>query len=217
MRTIILTLIFTCMVCSTHCQVQRGSRPITEAETCLAVHVDDWGLFSRSPFSKLIVAIWGDGKIVWSKDNIKGGSPYFTGKVSPEQIEALISTITKESVFRDKDLRRAYFGPDSMFTVIEVRAGRHVLKMASWHEMEEAGGDMVATSSGVEPLNGKTVESVLNQEPKKYQKYRRIWTGLRQRISALVPAGGTPDKGDIDLHHGIMTWVEPANFAEKPK
>src|SRR5437764_3969488 len=44
-------------------------RPITEADSVLAVYHQDWGLFSRGT-PAIILAIWPDGHAVWSEDRL---------------------------------------------------------------------------------------------------------------------------------------------------
>src|SRR5215211_6076950 len=38
---------------------------------------------------RLIVGIWGDGRVVWSDDRVKGGGPYRTARVAPQRVERL--------------------------------------------------------------------------------------------------------------------------------
>lgn len=51
------------------------SRRLTEAESVLAIYAEDWGLASDGT-PKLILALWPDGRLVWSSDQMAGGPPY---------------------------------------------------------------------------------------------------------------------------------------------
>jgi hypothetical protein len=93
--------------------------------------------------------------------------------------------------------------------VIVVKTGQHSLEMQSWHELYEAGGITVATSGGLQALEGRTLDTVLKQEPEDYQRYRQTWSSLRKQITDLIPQKGTPTKGHVKMLAGIITWIEP--------
>jgi len=182
-------------------------RPIKTAESILAIYTEDWGLFS-SGGAKLVVGIWSDGHAVWSKDEVRGGPPYQGGHVAPAKFRDLLSRLKRDGVFADKRLSRAHFGPDSKFTVIYVRSGKQQLNMESWHELYEAGGGLVATSLGLEPLSGRNLEDVLRNEPKDYRNYRATWTRIRYLIWALLPKEGAPVQGVVRMKAGAVSWDE---------
>src|SRR5207302_434840 len=73
-------------------------RPIEKADTVIAIYSQDWGLASAGN-PTIILAIWPDGRVVWSKDRLCGGSPYFTGQVDPEVVETLVSRFEKDGLF----------------------------------------------------------------------------------------------------------------------
>jgi hypothetical protein len=52
------------------------TRPITDADSVVAIYREDWGLLS-SGSPAIILAAWPDGHIIWSGDHVKGGVPYF--------------------------------------------------------------------------------------------------------------------------------------------
>ncbi len=185
-------------------------RPITEADTVLAVYVEDWGLAS-SGAPKLIMAIWGDGHAVWSEDRILGGAPYRSGQVDREKVASLIARLQKEGLFGNKKLARAHFGPDSQFTSILIKSGKQQLNMQSWHELFEDNGKTVATSHGIEALNGRRRVDVLAAEDSEYLHYRLVWAETRLLISSLVPTTSAPRKGQVLMKAGKMLWRELAN------
>jgi hypothetical protein len=198
-----ITLMLTCLLYASSGQVKIETRAITNADTCLAVYVERF----HGPF--LVVVVWSDGKVVWSKDDVRGGSPFFTGNIKPQKVMALIAALNKETVLTDKSLELVNYGPDAAFTSILIKAGKHILRMESWHELEEVGGGVVSTQHGAEPLAGRKIEDVLKEEPLEYQKYRRVWKSIRQRLGALIPSKGKEDKGEVKMLHGVITWVEP--------
>jgi hypothetical protein len=54
----------------------------------------------------------------------------------------------------------------------------------------EANSDLVATSAGLELLDGRDRAAVLAAEPESYRRYRRIWGELRHRLTRLLPRDG---------------------------
>src|SRR5437762_340377 len=87
-------------------------RPISEAESVLAVYHEDWGLFSSGDPAVILVA-WPDGHVVWSGDRVKGGAPYRAGRVDPKRVAALLARCDTDGLFADEKLNRPHFGPDA--------------------------------------------------------------------------------------------------------
>src|SRR5262245_51760102 len=116
-------LLLTCLTTSATCE-ETAARPIEEADSILAIYPEDWGRSSRARVPALVLAVWGDGQIVWSKDRVKGGAPYYASQVDPEIVSALLSRLEHDGVFDDKSLNDPHFGPDSHFTTLLVRSGK---------------------------------------------------------------------------------------------
>ncbi|MEA3207429.1 MAG: hypothetical protein QOE70_486 [Chthoniobacter sp.] len=160
----------------------------------LAVFVESHGLVApgRDRGPTLMVAIWPDGRIVWSRDQLNGGAPFLTARVELRQVAALIERAEGDRVFEAGSFRHSWFGPDSAFTTIWVRSGNRHTRLQSWHEGFEQRPTLVALSSGVTSLAGRTREEALRSDTKEYQHFRRLWGDLRASIAALVPKQGTP-------------------------
>jgi hypothetical protein len=182
-------------------------RPITKADAVLAVTTENWGLPS-SGGSKLIMALWNDGYIVWSKDNLHGGPPYRAARIDAEKWQTLLTQLEQKGVFADKKLNRANFGPDSKFTTLYVKAGKRQLEMRSWHELYEEGGRTVAEASGLTGLEGRRLEDVLKEQPADYRKFRTVWKDIRTLASGLIPKSGTPVNDGVRKKAGILSWQE---------
>ena len=99
-------------------------RKTSAADSVLAIYPEDWGLRSRARVPAIILAIWPDGHIVWSKDRIKGEAPYYSGRVDPEQVAALLLGFERDGLFSDKKLNNAHWGPDSHFTTLLIKSGK---------------------------------------------------------------------------------------------
>ena len=182
------------------------TRPVTEADTVLAVYTQDWGLGSyQGP--RLIIAAWPDGYVVWSQDRIEGGPPYLAGTVDPRLLSAGLSSAVRDGVFADKSLANPCFGPDSKFTTILLRYSGKQLRMDSWHEVSEQSGKLFASSCALTALSRPRLEAMREESPR-YLYYRVVWSELRGFASSLIPATSRPVAGDVRMKAGVMAWVE---------
>jgi hypothetical protein len=172
-------------------QASQSRRVALNAKPVISVYTENMGRETRGAGGPaILVAVWGDGSIVWSHDAIEGGPPYQIGRCGAESVLSLFNDLEKKGVFEDRSLERAYFGPDSRFTTIQLDDGRRRLRMQSWHELYEQHGKVVAGSHGLTALNGRSLEEVVKTEPEPYQKYRRTWSELRSRLAGLIPGAG---------------------------
>ncbi len=194
-------------------------RPITQAEEVLAIYVEDWGLALpsvpgqslTSTRTKLVLAAWGDGYVVWSMNQEQGGPPYLAGEVEPTRLSAVLARAKEDGVFRDESLGQGRFGPDSKFTAIFLKAANQQLLMRSWHELYEQTGKVVAKSAGLTPLDGSDRLGVLRHEPAEYLYYRMVWSELRSRAFSLLPTESRPVTGEISAGGGVLSWREGAS------
>ena len=184
-------------------------RPITDADSILAIYTQGLGLASngRSP-QRLVFAAWPDGRVIWSEDQIQGGSPYRTATIHPAQLEKALVTINRDGFFGDPALAQPKFGPDAQTTVIYARTKRGELKMQSWHELYELDGKVVATDAGLTPLVGHSRPDILRGATLEYLYYRVAWADIRHLASALMPAESKPTKGHLDIREGKAIWID---------
>jgi hypothetical protein len=198
------------------------ARPITEAESVLAVYREDWGLAS-SGGPAIILAAWPDGQIVWSKDRLNGGTPYFAGSVDPKKVAALLSRFEKVGLFADEKLNRAHFGPDSQFNTVLVKSGKKQVKMQSWHELNEVSDNIVADHRGAVLLEGRRRLDELRKAPADYLFFRAVWSETRTELSDLIPGESVPTTGRPAMKAGVLSWLEGAvtaksnGFGEPPR
>jgi hypothetical protein len=188
-------------------------RPITEADSVLAVYRKDHGLGSRGE-PGLILAAWPDGHIVWSGDRLKGGAPYRAGRIDPKKVAALLERFKKEGLFSDETLNQAHFGPDSEFHTVFIKTGKQQVQMQSWHELFEESDNLVATERGVSALEGRRRLDVLRKATPEYLYFRAVWSETRSRLSGLVPAESTATAGQAVMKASELSWHEPE--ASKP-
>jgi hypothetical protein len=185
-----------------------ATRPVAEAETIVAVYDLDWGRASPPRGPNLIAAVWGDGKVVWSKDRVRGGAPYLAGHIDPKKLTALVARLERDGAFADERLGRAHFGPDSQFTTVVVNSGKRRLKLESWHEVFETNEKLVATSRGIGSLDGRRREDVLREDTADYRHFRSTWDGIRAAIGDLIPKEGQATAGSLVVKDGVVSWRE---------
>jgi hypothetical protein len=184
-------------------------RPITDAESVLAVYTENWGLGSSGE-PAIIFAAWPDGSIVWSGDRLNGGAPYRTGHVDPKRVAALLARFDKDGLFDDEKLDQAHFGPDSQFTTVFIKSGKKRLEMCSWHELFEESDRLVADQHGVSALDGRRRLDVLRKAPADYLFYRFVWSETRSKLIDLIPGPSTATRGKPFMRAGKLSWQEPA-------
>lgn len=66
-------------------------RPITQADTVMAVYHEDFGMRAWGR-PDLIFAAWPDGQVVWSRHRLRGGPPYYVGDVGSQNDHCHAST-----------------------------------------------------------------------------------------------------------------------------
>ena len=187
---------------------RRVTLPIDEAEAIAAVYVLDWGLEEPVRGPNLIAAVWGDGKVVWSKDRVRGGAPYLGGRIDAKRLTDLVARLDRDGAFGDESLSHAQFGPDSKHTTIVVNSGTRRLKLQSWHELFETNEKLVATSSGITTLDGRRREDVLQEDTAEYRHFRSTWDRIRAAVGVLVPKQGEANAGTLVQEAGIVSWRE---------
>ena len=180
-------------------------RPISQADSVVAVYSSDWGLGSDGR-PKLMLVAWADGNIVWSEDRVHGGPPYLQGRVPAARVAAALGRCAADGFFDDRTLGLEHFGPDSAFVTILLRSGGRALQMRSWHELAEGRGRLVARSGGLAPLSGERRLAVVRKEPAAYLYYRAAWSELREVASSLIPAESLPAAGEVVMKAGVLAW-----------
>ena len=141
------------------------------------------------------VTVWPDGRIIWARDQSRGGPPFLSAHIAPQQVQALLDRFAREGVFDARSFQHAQYGPDSYVTTIWLQSGTRHTRLDSWHENYEGRSNLVASSHGIAPLNGRTREDVLRHDTKDYQRFRHTWAELRRAIGALIPKHGEAYSG----------------------
>lgn len=183
-------------------------RPITEADSVLAVYRVDSGL-SSTGVPAIILAAWPDGHIVWSDDRLAGGAPYHAGRVDPKKVTALLARFEKDGLFADKKLNDAHFGPDSKVNHVFIKSGNKQVEMRSWHEGFEVHDGLVVDHKGAAALEGRRRLDVLREAPADYLYFRLVWSETRTKLSDLIPGESSISAGTPRMKAGVLSWQEP--------
>lgn len=141
---------------------------------------------------RLVAALWGDGKIIWSDQRIAGGPPYFHGRFDAKKLEALLGSLQSQSALTNAAFPRLWFGPDSSTMRIAVNDGQYHLALESWHESFEQSSNLVATAQSVRSLEGRSRDEVLREQPADYRQFRSAWREIRDKVAEMTPAQGEP-------------------------
>ena len=162
----------------------------------IALHTGNWGTRIDAEGKRertgdtLIVGIWLDGTVVWSERPIRGGPPYWTGNIGPDNVNNLFLRISGVDFFDVKLAFDIHCGPGDWFTGLSVNGGNRSRYLQSRHEIVELDDNLVETSRGVRRLDGRTREEISARWDKDYKKFRSIWTKTRNLITDVVPKTG---------------------------
>lgn len=170
--------------------VQR-ERPISRAQCVLAIYEEDWGIAS-SKGPELILALWGDDRIVWSEDPIHGGRPFHTAQLRPGTLDEFVHWLEKAGRFEDRTLRQPWVTWDSRFTTMVTRCnGRELLMRWS-------------------PDVGSVDPDATHDTLTTYKHFRTVWDELRRRSANLIALPGEATSGKLIADHGTLVWRETA-------
>jgi hypothetical protein len=135
-----------------------------------------------------LLQMWIDGRIAWSDDIVRGGLPLHTATIEPAAVIGAIETIRNSVLLGGSWTGEVRTGPDAEVTTAQVRDGETlIVDVASWHEGFEADPRLVVTATGVEPLDGRSREAVLAQQPADYRLFRQRWDEVLNRLRRLIP------------------------------
>jgi hypothetical protein len=80
-----------------------NEKPIAKSEAVIAIYTENMSNairdLEKDPITKLIVAVWGDGRIIWSQNRISGGAPYYSGNIEPKEIQSLLAKLKRDGYF----------------------------------------------------------------------------------------------------------------------
>lgn len=206
---ILLASIITLCVVLFVAQTPKSIRSIGDRTDQISVFVTD-NTMRGGGSCQLVFCVWNDGYAVWSKNELTGGPPYYCGQIPSDKIASLFRCVENDGYHDQKSLKADMFGPDSRFTSIVIRKDNQALvKMRSWHEVEEIIPGQVVLESGVHQLKeGQSRISELFKADPEYLQFRLAWAELRQKTGQLIPSTGTLTKGFVKRDGWRLDWVQ---------
>ncbi len=129
-----------------------------------------------------IVLLWEDGRVLWSENALEGGPPYRSGKVTPARVTALVAR------FKDRDsalLTKESLGPDASYATLVLRLPGRYAQLKSWHPRDPK-SKTVASSSGLQALDGRDPAAVLAADTADYQAFRMLLQELEDELVAVA-------------------------------
>jgi hypothetical protein len=182
-------------------------RSITQSETVSAVYHEDRGMRSLAAPTVILVA-WPDGHLVWSRDRLRGGPPYFERDGDPKTVTDMFSGFEEDGMFFGHTLSRCFSPPDHPYITILLRAEGKQLKMSSCHELAEAHGAVV-TSGGIMGSDyPHTRVDGFAREPAWYLHFRLFWSETRRKLEELILPTGEASAGVLVQEAGELFWQE---------
>jgi hypothetical protein len=189
--------LFTIGVALSLCHLAHASDNVPPA---IAVTINGGGMRADWPsYPRIIMAVWPDGKIIWSENPTKGGPPFRVSRVEPAKTQALLEKFDKQSVFQKEKFRHSWFGPDSTYHSIWLNTGAKHIRVETWHELFEANPNLVVINGGVSSLEGRKREEVIASDTQEFQAFRKLWTDLRTSTTNLIPKEGNPFTDPLKL------------------
>lgn len=153
--------------------------------------------------NRLIVGVWGDGRIIWSDDRARGGKPYRMGRVDPDRVRKLLADLQSAGLFQEP--REVNFGPDASYTVVAAGSGEQRKWLGSWHEPKPTNLGTVIDQRGIHHVNPGEARPEPSPD---YTHFLGVWDRSRKLIEGMVPPSGEP-----------LETVDPAVFklGRKPR
>lgn len=170
------------------------TRPITRAERVIAVYCTPAGMSGGS--TTMVLAVWGDGHIVWSEDHVRGGPPYRRATLDESRL-SIFSKLEAGGVFFDdklKPLTRVF--PDGDTQKILIRCNGQQLELSSDRDLYPE--IRQGTCNVPEP----------GRESREALYFGTVWTRLRNAAGDLIPLAGEPCVGALVLQEGGLSWME---------
>ena len=119
--------------------------------------------------------------------------PYCEARIPAAKIQAMITTLRSQSVFTGAVRRSCPWSDKWPLEEIQIHAGTSNVVLQSQHDPFATNDGMFITAAGkMVPLNGKTPEELLAQEPEDYQKLRQDWLAAKTALLDLIPPEDFP-------------------------
>lgn len=139
---------------------------------------------------QVVVALWQDGTVVWSRDRLRGGRPYGSATVARDRIARIVADAAERGRLTEGNVFWQYVATSSPVKTVFVRYHGRFLYMSSCHEWAEADSGIVATARGLEPLDGRERREVLASQPPEFRERRVMWERVKATVEEAMPEAG---------------------------
>ncbi len=134
----------------------------------------------------LVIALYEDGRLIWSEDAISGGPPYRMAHTDEEEVKQLRLQLESSGFIREGI--HSHIVRDSAFLIIYVNGTNGCMNLRSSHEPLESGGKFIAREHGFARLKkGSSIADILSQESIQYQEFRATWSAVKGSLLNLIP------------------------------
>ena len=157
---------------------QSEVRTISKDDRVLAIYYDT----PKKVSPDLIVAIWADGKAIWSRNRILGGAPYFSSTIPPKQVESVFSAISRNGYQDSPNLKVQRGFTSGQTSHLFIGAEGDTTEIVSCHDIYESGGDTFSSLNGLVPIKGESRVGLLQKESVENLHFRVCWLELKELI-----------------------------------
>ncbi len=182
--------------------MNNAPRGISRAENVLALLAHG---SSSPPFARLMFAAFDDGTIIWARNRILGGAPYFTANLGCGPVARVLDRLESDGLFSDLHLVGGAV-PGSECSCFVVHKDGNSFEFESCHEQFEESGVCLAEHDAITPVGNRQRFDVLARQPHGYIFSRMIWLELRRIIESLIPDTGHLCDGGLEMLGGEFCW-----------
>ncbi len=192
------------MLIGNHVAVAGERRSLTNTDCFCSLIFEDSGLVPGD--SNLVIGIWNDGVIIWSKEDIKGGSKYFRGRIPGESFKRLKNRIENYGAFEKLPFGPFRSPPDYPYSYMRLHSDTKSVALQSSHEFAELDGELVSTSSGIRIASKKTRLAKIMNSSKEELVFRILWAEIRKELELAKPDKKVITNGEIVYVGDEIFW-----------
>ncbi len=134
----------------------------------------------------VILMVWENGKVIWSKDQLNGGSPYFTGEISTDLINNFFHFIGSKGIYNSLLIDSRLVPQEDSITFLKAFKDSNYINLSY-----EKDPNLTPDTTGiwVSTLPG---QGILYQDTNDYKEFLDIVTLVRTASKSLIPDVGQP-------------------------
>jgi hypothetical protein len=150
------------------------------------------------PRPGLVLAAWPDGRFVVGDDPLIGGAPYHEGRATPEQVARTRARLEEATA---QTTRKSFAIPDSGCRQLFVSCAGPDRSLDSAIELFESNSLLVATDHGIEALDGRRREDVIERQSEEFRAFRAAWSRCIEALQDLESAPKSTSASDEPVRY----------------